>query len=132
MALASTEKRNAAAMKIALWPLSCAFRMHPSRRHVTRKIEMIHMLRLYSALVQYLSHECRSTQDAGAQLASAHPSIAGKACISARQGLAPAAGSRRGRGQECRARAADERGDARRLRVAAARDPGRRRRSVSL
>src|SRR5262249_43419127 len=49
-----------------------------------------------------------------------------------RQDLAPAAGPRRRRGQERRARAADERGDARRLRVAAARDPGGRRRSVSL
>src|SRR5215831_18907827 len=56
MALASTEQRNAAAVKIAricdrpIWPRSSAFRMHFSHRHVTRKIEMIHMLRLYFCL----------------------------------------------------------------------------------
>src|SRR3954467_4897626 len=60
------------------------------------------------ALIQHRSHECRNPCDAGPQLAPAHPSASGEACISPRQDLAAAAEPRRGRGQERGACAADE------------------------
>src|ERR1700732_2446211 len=84
------------------------------------------------ALGTVVKHETRSAQSVGPQLAAAGSSAAGQARLPAGQNLAPPAGYRRRRGEERRARTADERGDARRLRMAAARDPGRRRRSFRL
>ena len=68
----------------------------------------------------------------GRPLAAADPPAAGQARLSPGEGLAPAAGARRGRGEERGLRAAGDRADAGGLRVAAQGDRRGRRRGHDL
>ena len=86
--LAAAKRNQHAATKIVI-PIGASARPF---RHVTQKVYLIHMLPRHLSLIQFLPHEYRNDQDAGQQLTPSHPSIAGKACLSAREGLAPAKG----------------------------------------
>src|SRR3954451_24870780 len=72
---------------------------------------MIHVLHLTDWLIQCRHYECRNARGPGPQLAAAHPPAPSEARISPRQDLAPPAGDRCDRSEECRACAADERGE---------------------